>query len=115
MSPKLGKRTFATDLCATSNVRVREIIALEQERRAHRLGERVGRAIGEIERRFRVETFAVPLKGYRCGAHLRLVEGDDFNLGGDEQFPKPRRSGRAAAACAISSKRAIRAALASGD
>jgi hypothetical protein len=58
----------------------REIIALEQQGRIHRLGERVGGAVGKIELCLRIHLFAVALESGNGLARLRLVEGNDFEI-----------------------------------
>jgi hypothetical protein len=52
------------------------------------LGERVGRAIAEIERRFWIDAFPVPIKRDGGGARLNFVEGNDLDIVVRQQAPK---------------------------
>ena len=61
-----------------ANVRVGEIVALEQQRSAQRLGQRIGGAVGEIEGRLRMDAFSVAVKSGGGRARLPLVERRDL-------------------------------------
>ncbi len=57
---------------------MREIVSLEQQRRIHGFGERIGRAIRQVQPRFRMDALAVMPISLRRGQHLLFIEG--YNL-----------------------------------
>jgi hypothetical protein len=75
----------------------REGVALEQQGRVHGRGKRVGGAIREIEPRLGMNAFAVAAKGDGGGAHLRLVDWDNFNFAVRQQLPETLNRLRAVA------------------
>lgn len=58
VTPRLRCKITKFTHCSGHQVRRCEIVALDQQERAHRLGERVGRAAGEVQRRLRIDAFA---------------------------------------------------------
>jgi hypothetical protein len=79
------------------HVGLREVSALEEQGGIHGLGESVGCAIGEIQARLRIDALAVAVVGNSGGAHLDLIEWNDFDFVVFEQFPKPFHGGLAVA------------------